>query len=248
MSLTKLLSDFQKRDRDAGNIIQKLERRVKILEEQNDPTAIIEPEDFDFISGGRVINGCEITSIDDLGGGFGTGFAKKDIDSGAIATCLVKFAKPVRRIDGVHISFESGPEFDAVLVEDAEYSGSSLTLKVSFITEDFDPKTVNKINKPSSTSEITKSWTAAVTGGNLKLTPSSSGTIEMSMGIDGVEVVFDSLKDGPYFGLEINMDGDQGGLSGGIVQCEVNISTLPEDDVDNPLGLDGDSTYVTTIF
>lgn len=248
MSLAKLLTDFQKRDKEVGNIIQKLERRVKVLEEQNDPTAIIEPEEFDFIAGGRVVNTCEITSIGSLGLGFGSGIAKKNLDNDATAICLVKFAKTVKRIDGVHIAFKNGPEFDAALTQETEYAGSTLTLKVAFITADFDPETVNEASKPPSTSEITKSWTAIVIGGKLKLTAAPDGTIEMAMGIDGVEVVFESLTDGPYFGLEINMDGSQGGLAGGIVQCEVDISTLPDDDVDNPLGLDGSSTYVTTIF
>jgi len=249
MSLATLLSDYQRRDRQAGSFIQKLERRIKILEEQNDPTSILEPSyDLDFITGGRVINTCEITSLGAAGGGEGSGIARKDLgDGGGDATCIAKFAKSVSKIDGVHVTFRSGglPTFQADLEDSDDYALSQITLKVAFITEDFDIDTVAE--GVSSTGEQEIDFTCTVVGGALALQASGSGNLDMSIRQDGIGLRFEAVHAGPYYGLKITMGGNAGILSNAFVECDVDIDMLAEDDPTNPLGLSASSTYVTTI-
>ena len=249
MSLAILLSDYQRRSRQLDSFIQNLERRIKIIEEQNDPTSLIEPNFIsNIILGGRVINTCEITSVDVGGEGLGSGIARKDLgDGGGDATCIVKFAKPAFTIDGVHVTFRDGglPTFQADLEDTDSYVASSMIFKVAIITEDFDIDTVDK--DVACTGERTANFSCVVTGGDLELVAGGSGTLDMSIREDGISIPFETLQEGPYYGLKINMDGVAGGLGNAFVECDVDIDTLPEDDLDNPLGLSADSTYVATI-
>ncbi len=251
MSLSRILADLQSRDRRLDNIIQKIQRRTLILEEQNDPTSLIEPDhDFDFLSGGRVVNTCAINSLPTGGGGpnLGSGELEKDFSAGSQKIVLVKFAKLIFRIDGIFIKFDptGSPKFEGGLGAGALYAGSIMTLTIEFITENYDPDTVTFGTKPATTSSIVETW-KMISDENFILDNNGSGDIRKVMNVDGVGISFEKLITGPYFGMQISVDGDDGSLSNAKITGEVDIETLPEDDVDNPLGLSGNSTYAATI-
>jgi len=250
-ALTKLLFNVQKRNTFMDSTIQNLERRVKILEEENNPIAIVEPEEFDFISGGRVINTCEITSVGAAGLGVGSGKVIKDLGAGGgDAVAILKFAAQVAAIDGVHIAFKLAadiPKFLADLEDTDSYAGSQMIFKVAFITVDFDISTVTEA--VATFGEQSFQWTASVGGGVLKLETAFSGDLEMTMTLPSIGMRFKTIgkENGPYFGLKVSLDGSAGVLSNGKIECDVDIDTNEPTGVGGtPLGLTANSSYVAT--
>ncbi len=253
--------DFLRKMIDQSNLydrrIRELERRLKRVEKDNNPIALIEPGDIDELFGGRLINGCARNLIETNipNGNFkNQGGLRNNLQTGTDHRCLVKLATPVNRIDFIRIGFESEATVDrttemtADLADAASTSGMTAKILLSFINQDYDPETVTFNSKPTTINEIEKNVIMVVSSAI-----TISGTTQLRIIFDiarSIDIGFEVAKGkGLIYGLQFRLDGvTPPALTGGLLVGP----TIEIDEIAGPTGgapfvIGSKATFVGTI-